>query len=221
METALGYRATGSGDRSTAIGFLSDASALSTTAVGGQAIAAHTYATAIGYGAKTTASNQLALGGANSSVRIGDINSSTAAQSGQLYTVTVDANGTLGRGSALASAQQLASLGMSLQAVAAVSHEQFAQLEGQVDQLFDLAALDRSEMRRGIAATAAMADPHFPSGPGRTSYASNVAMFRGEVGVSAGLMHRIEGDTPFAITAGASYGGGSNTAVRAGIAGEF
>ena len=110
---------------------------------------------------------------------------------------------------------------MSLQAVAAVSHEQFAQLEGQVDQLFDIAAQGRREMRRGIAATAAMADPHFPSGPGRTSYASNVAMFRGEVGVSAGLMHRIDGDTPFALTAGASYGGGSNTAVRAGIAGEF
>ncbi len=76
-------------------------------------------------------------------------------------------------------------------------------------------------MRQGIATTAALANPHFPSEAGRTSYASNVALFRGEMGVSAGLMHRIASDTPFALTAGASYGGGRNTAVRAGIAGEF
>ena len=59
----------------------------------------------------------------------------------------------------------------------------------------------------------------YPSAAGRTSYASNVSYYRGEVGVSAGLMHRLEGD--FAVSAGVSYAGGRNTAVRAGVAGEF
>ena len=64
-----------------------------------------------------------------------------------------------------------------------------------------------------------MAQPAFPSADGKTSYASNVAYYRGEVGFSAGLMHRFDG--AFAVTAGASFGGGKNTAVKAGVAGEF
>ncbi|MEM1197304.1 MAG: YadA-like family protein, partial [Pseudomonadota bacterium] len=66
---------------------------------------------------------------------------------------------------------------------------------------------------------AAQASPHFPSEAGKTSYASNVATYRGEVGFSLGLMHRFEGD--FAFTAGVTYAGGNSTSVRAGIAGEF
>ena len=64
-----------------------------------------------------------------------------------------------------------------------------------------------------------MAQPAFPSADGKTSYASDVAYYRGEVGCSAGLMHRVSSE--FALTAGVSYGGGSNTAVKAGVAGEF
>ena len=92
-------------------------------------------------------------------------------------------------------------------------------LEGQVETLFDLTSTVDRDAQRGIASIAAQANPHFPSEPGKTSYASNVATFRGEVGISAGLMHRFEGD--FAITAGVTYAGGNSTAVRAGIAGEF
>jgi autotransporter adhesin len=88
-----------------------------------------------------------------------------------------------------------------------------------VGVLFDLADTQRKDMRQGIAAVTAMAQPHFPSAPGKTSYASNVGYYRGEVGVSAGLMHRFDGD--FAVTAGVSYAGGKNTAVKAGVAGEF
>ncbi|MEL6488304.1 MAG: YadA-like family protein, partial [Pseudomonadota bacterium] len=72
---------------------------------------------------------------------------------------------------------------------------------------------------RGIAAIAAQANPHFPSASGKTSYASNVATYRGEVGFSLGLMHRLPGAV--AVTAGVTYAGGNSTAVRAGIAGEF
>ena len=74
-------------------------------------------------------------------------------------------------------------------------------------------------MRQGIAAVAAMAQPSFPSEDGKTSYASNVAYYRGEVGFSLGLTHRVSDE--FALTGGATYGGGDNVAVRAGIAGEF
>ena len=88
-----------------------------------------------------------------------------------------------------------------------------------MDTLFDLTGTIDRDAQRGIASIAAQANPHFPSEAGKTSYASNVATYRGEIGVSAGLMHRFEGD--FAITAGVTYAGGNSTAVRAGIAGEF
>ncbi len=117
--------------------------------------------------------------------------------------------------------------------VAAVTEEQFnslagsvsslegrvSSLESNVETLFDLTETIDRDARRGIAAIAAQAHPHFPSEPGKTSYASNVATYRGEVGVSVGLMHRFEGD--FAISAGVTYAGGNSTSVRAGIAGEF
>ena len=66
-----------------------------------------------------------------------------------------------------------------------------------------------------------MADAPFPSAPGKTSYAANGAVYRGELAMSFSLMHRIDSDTPFAFTAGVSHSGGKDTAVRAGIAGEF
>jgi autotransporter adhesin len=77
----------------------------------------------------------------------------------------------------------------------------------------------RDETQKGIAAVTAMAQPHFPSAAGRTSYASNVGSYRGEIAFSAGLMHRLEGD--FGFAAGVSYAGGKHAAFRAGVAGEF
>ncbi len=115
---------------------------------------------------------------------------------------------------------------MSVDYLAAVTDAQFSALEtrvsgveGSIDTLFDLTADIDRDAQRGIASIAAAANPHFPSSPGRTSYASNVATYRGEVGFSAGLMHRFGGD--FAITAGVTYAGGNSTSVRAGVAGEF
>ena len=92
-------------------------------------------------------------------------------------------------------------------------------LEGQVASFFDLATTMDKDAQQGIAAVAAMAHPHFPSEAGKTSYASNIATYRGELGFSMGLMHRLEGD--IAVTAGATYGGGKSLTFKAGIAGEF
>ena len=187
--------------------------------------ASHSNATAVGASATTTANNQVALGGTGSSVKVGDIDASTAAQQGPVYAVTVDATGTLGRSSTVSTAQ-LETVRSSMIGALAVSDAQFDALSGRVEGLeeevgvlFDLATTQRKETRQGIAAVTAMASPHFPSAPGKTSYASNVGYYRGEIGVSAGLMHRFDGD--FAVTAGVSYAGGKNTAIKAGVAGEF
>jgi trimeric autotransporter adhesin len=93
------------------------------------------------------------------------------------------------------------------------------QMQSQVDTLFDLASDRRQELRKGVAAATAMAQPHFPSEAGRTSYASNVAVFRGEMALSAGIMHRFDRD--FGISAGVSVAGDKHAAIRAGVAGEF
>ena len=105
----------------------------------------------------------MTLGGAGISVRIGDIAASTAAQTGSISAVTVDASGTLGT-SAVASVAQLGTVQRSLASALAVSDAQFSQLsgrvgvvEGQINTLFDLAAHDRQQNRRGIAAAMAMA----------------------------------------------------------------
>jgi autotransporter adhesin len=126
----------------------------------------------------------------------------------------------------VATTAALETVRFSMAGALAVTNQQFAALsgrvdglEGQVGELFDLANTQRKDARQGIAAVAAMAQPAFPSADGKTSYASNVAYYRGEVGFSAGLMHRFSGS--FALTAGASYGGGNNTALKAGVAGEF
>ena len=66
-------------------------------AIGADATAGFPNSTALGRGATTTAHNQVTLGGPGSSVRIGDIGASTAAQTGALGLATVDAAGTLGR----------------------------------------------------------------------------------------------------------------------------
>ncbi|MEL7198519.1 MAG: YadA-like family protein, partial [Pseudomonadota bacterium] len=125
-----------------------------------------------------------------------------------------------------ATAASVANVRTSVNALAMVSDAQFGALEGRVSGLeasvagaFDLAETIDRDAKRGIAAVAAQANPHFPSEAGKTSYASNVATYRGEVGISAGLMHRLQGDV--AITAGVTFAGGNSTAVRAGIAGEF
>ena len=133
----------------------------------------------------------MTLGGAANSVRIGDMNASNAAQTGTEFLVTVDNNGTLGKQEVSAA---FSSAARAAVASLAVTDAQFDALAGKVtgldcrvNTLFDLASHARKEMRRGIALATAMAHPHFPSEPGKTSYATNVAHYRGQTGISAGL----------------------------------
>jgi len=161
------------------------------------------------------------IGGAGSSVAVGDIDASTAAQSGQLYAVTVDDSGTLGKGSALASAQAVASLGNNFRQVASFHDAEITALNGRVDALdFQLEDLD-SDIRRGVAAAMAQADAPIPSAPGKTSYMGKGSTFRGEFAFSLGLAHRLDTDSPFALTASLSHAGGKNTGATVGFTGEF
>ena len=195
-------------------------------ALGADANASHINSTAIGANAQTTENNQVRLGAAGSSVSIGDIDASDAAQVGPEQVLTVDANGTIGLQSV--SGSSLAAIRVSAVQSLAVSDAQFnaldgrvGVLEGQVNTLFDLSAVNRKRADRGIAAAVALTDAPFPSAPGKTSYAANGAVYRGEFAISASISHRLEVDSPFAITAGFSQAGGKNTAARVGIAGEF
>lgn len=195
------------------------------TALGSGASARHVNATAVGAGATTTAANQVMLGDTGTSVVVADIAASTAAQSGPVDVVTVDANGTLGR-SQVASQSSVDAVRVSMKEIAAVNESQLSELSGrvstlngQVTSLFDRTNTIERDAKQGIAAVAAMAHPNFPSAAGKTSYASNVAAYRGEVGFSAGAMRRFEGD--FAVSASVTFAGGDSAAVRLGVAGEF
>jgi hypothetical protein len=222
---AIGNSNLAQGARAIALGSGTVAIGDNATALGAGASVRHENSTAVGAGATTTAANQVMLGAKNTSVVIADIDASTEAQVGPVDAVTIDASGTLGRRK-VATESSVDAVRVSVSQIAAVSDSQFSALtgrvsyiEGQVSRLFDLSQTIDHDAKQGIAAIAAMAHPHFPSEAGKTSYASNVSAYRGEIGFSAGAMHRFEGD--FALSAGVTYAGGSSTAVRVGVAGEF
>ncbi len=213
--TAVGVRAQATAAGSTAVGRLAVASGATATALGANAIASFASSTAIGTGATTTAASQVALGGTGSSVRVGDIAASTAAQAGTLGVVTVDAGGTLGRNTTLLTGVA------ALQSASSSQLAQISALEGQTTTLFDLRSQDREDFKRGIAAATAMGQASFPSAPGKTSYVLNGAVFRGEAAFGGSLMHRFDTDAPIAVGVGVSIAGKKNNAFRAGVAGEF
>ena len=109
----------------------------------------------------------------------------------------------------------------ALQQGQAVIDDQIAALQQGQSTLFDLRNLDRKEWRSGIAAATAMTVAPFPSAPGKTSYVVASGAFRGEIAFSASLSHRLNTDSPFALFAGVAHSGGKDTAVKAGVAGEF
>jgi trimeric autotransporter adhesin len=217
---AGGVRAQATGIGAVSVGQLSQATAANSTAVGARAWSSLAGSTAIGADAVTTAANQVSLGGTGSSVRVGDIAASTAAQTGTVSVATVDDSGTLGRNTTLipaVTALQTAAMAQAGQ-ISAMEAAQ-ASLANSVDSLFDLRQLDRRDMRKGIAAAVAMGHASMPSATGRTSYVLNAATFRGEYAIGGSIMHRLSAD--FGVGAGFSFGGRKNSAVRVGIAGEM
>lgn len=195
---AGGVRATASGTNSTALGGLATATFAGSTAVGNRAV--------------TTAENQVTLGATGTSVRVGDITASTAAQQASSVGVaTVDANGTLGRNTTLlgtvatlqSSQATQGSAISSLQLGQAAQGSAIAGLQTDSVTLFDLTRENRSDIREaneGVAMAMAMDTPAVPAGAkmalsggigyfkNRTALASAISIAVGEMlSVSAGL----------------------------------
>ena len=79
----------------------------------------------------------------------------------------------------------------------------------------------RRDNQQGIAAGLAMGSAPMPSAPGRTTYSFNLSTFRGEQAIGGSVMHRLQTDSPVAVSVGISYAGQQNNGARIGIAGEF
>jgi autotransporter adhesin len=179
------------------------ASGTNATALGSGAQATNNNSVALGAGARTTADNQIVLGGPGTQVALPSVANpaNRAAQVGPITFVTTDANG------------NLASSDFSPASLAAP--------DGRVGSLERQRVVDRRESRQGVAAAMAMTSAAMPSAPGRTSWATNTAVFRGEWAGGFALSHRLDTSVPLAVTAGYSVSGGSNHGLRFGLAGEF
>ena len=117
---------------------------------------------------------------------------------------------------------------MAIQAVNSTQSGQITAIEAlnvsqgsQINELYGITAIDRREARRGTAAAVALATAPIPSAPGKTSYSFNLANYRNQQAAGLALAHRLNTKAPMAITFGISHAGGKNTAVRAGLSGEF
>ncbi|MFB0613766.1 hypothetical protein [Aurantiacibacter poecillastricola] len=192
------------------------------TAIGAQAQAHHLRSTAIGFGSVTTATNQVMLGATGSSVALGDIAASDAAQSGPERAVTVDANGVLGFSNS-ATTTAVRQVRAPVDYLASVSQAQFDTLSGRVDGLsgalaetnFRLSDLDR-RMSGGIAAATALGSAIAMPGKSVT-IGGNIATYNGEHGYAASFTGRLSDS--FAVGAGiAGNSGDGEVVAQAGFA---
>ena len=187
------------------------ASAANSSALGKNANAGHAGSTAVGFAAATTRDNQVVLGGAGSSVTVGDIAASTAAQSGTVNIATVDASGTLG-----ASGLTLADLPAPGQ-LSALSG-QVGALSTQVGDLFDLADVNRRGVRKaheGVALALAMESPVLMPGA-NFGLAGGFGYYKDRVAGAVSFAARVSDTTAF--TAGVGVGADSGeVGARAGF----
>jgi hypothetical protein len=78
----------------------------------------------------------------------------------------------------------------------------------------------QAELRRGIAATAALPSVFMPSAPGRWAFAMNGATFAGESAFGFSFAHHLNVGTPAVITAGYASAGYNDHVGRIGFAVE-
>ena len=216
--TALGFAAGAGGSGSTAVGATASAGGDGSVALGSGARADQANAVAIGANVRTTRANQVAIGTAGSTYTLAGIASpaSAAAQSGPTNFVTTDASGNLA-----ASAYGPASIASMAGRVDAVQ-SQVNTLEAKTDAMQRYAIQTLKEARQGVAMAIAMATAPMPSAPGKTTWATNGATYRGEWAGGVAVAHRLPTCcVPIAVTAGVAYGGNNALGARAGLAGEF
>ncbi|MDQ3077391.1 MAG: YadA-like family protein [Pseudomonadota bacterium] len=206
--TALGNVAIATNLGTTALGVRSAATADNATAVGARTTAAFARSTAIGADATTTAANQVALGGAGSSVRVGDIAASTAAQeAASVGVATVDANGTLGRntvllGTVVSQGTTIAAQGVSIASQGAA----ITALQTDSMTLFDLVRDNREDIRdanEGVAMALALDSPSVPSGA-RFAVSGGVGYFKGRSALATAVSAAVS--EMALVSAGIGYG---------------
>jgi len=78
----------------------------------------------------------------------------------------------------------------------------------------------QAELRRGIAATAALPSVFMPSAPGRSAFTMNGATFVGESAMGFSYAHRLNVGTPAVFTAGYASAGCNDHVGRIGFAVE-
>jgi hypothetical protein len=197
------------GNQATALGRQANAAGLQSTALGQSANAAFAGSTALGFGATTNRANQVKLGGTGSSVTVGDLAASTAAQTGTVFFATTDSSGTLGQGVAVGTMATAASLATTNANVAAntasiTSLQSLTSSQGtQINSLFNLTNQNSTDIKKaneGVAMALAMESPSIPAG-------TNVA-FSGGVGY---FQHRTAG------TMAVSARVGTNASISAGV----
>ncbi|WP_425416461.1 hypothetical protein [Oricola indica] len=203
---ATGYGSSAGGSEATAYGTSASAGGAGATAVGTGATADEDGSTAIGAGAKTTRAGQMSFGTAANTYTMSGVSSaaSLAAQSGPVGIVTSDAGGNL----ATVAAEDL------LADIINNFDSDVTELSNRIDDV-------RTESRQGIAAAMSMAQAPMPSAPGRTTWAANVATFKGEWASGFAVAHRLPGSTPVSFNAAMSLNATGVPGARAGLSGEF
>ncbi len=183
--TAIGWQSTASAERAQAFGHLASATGVRSTAVGEAAAAGGLYSIAIGNQSSAANDNQIAIGGA------GQLQASTASQTGSTNIVTTDANGTLGTSvsvTSLATVNQLANTNMQVSDL----RSQYNRQEERLDEAED-----------GIAMALALETPVIPSGK-RYAMTIGTGYYNGGSALSTSFASRLS-DT-MSISAGAGVG---------------
>ena len=179
----------------TAIGAASHVTAANATTIGARSTASAANSVALGYGSVANQANTVSVGTVGGERRVVNVAAGTAPTDAvnvsQLNAATTNFNAGL------------------------------ATQQGEIDNLYSMERRDRRDIKQGVAAAVAIANAPLPSGPGKVSYAFNGASFRGEFAVGGSINYRLNTEAPVAFGFGVSHGGGKNTAVRVGIAGEF
>ena len=185
-------------------------------------------AVAVGSGAVKARAGQVKLGGTGSSVTVGDIAASTAAQVGPTDIATADASGTVGRDTtirpAIAALQTTqASQATTISAIQALDAQQQGRLStleaGQLSfsgQLNTLNGKVDSNFRSaigGIAAAMAMGGTVMPA-DAKFAMSFNLATYRGEQGFSASAVVRASNHVYF-------QGGIAGSSVKGSTASEW
>lgn len=215
---ATGNASSANGQGAVAIGNNVAAAGVGSVALGNNSIATSTGAIAIGNAANANGNVGLAIGtgasngGYSFSVALGAGSVNTAASQVHVGGRTIGgvANGVV--------ASDAVNLGQLTAATAGLNSNVIG-LQNDVGALYDITSRDRREARRGTAAAVAMSEAPMPSRDGGVSYSVHGASYRGEYAVGGSLKYRISGGAAFDL--GVSHAGGKDTAIRAGVSGEF